>query len=105
MSVVAGVGVSSGIDYNQLIASLMEVERQPLYRLQSKQSGYNTQISVYGGISSRLSAIKTAMDNLRTTSNFYAKTVSVSDTTVLDATVSNSAAAGNYTVGLHSVAG
>ncbi|KAF0121545.1 MAG: flagellar hook-associated protein 2 [bacterium] len=105
MSVVAGVGLNSGIDYNQLIASLMEVERQPLYRLQSKQSGYNKQVSVYGEISTRMSALKTAMDNLRTTSNFYAKTISVSDTTVLDATVSNSAAAGNYTVGLHSVAG
>ncbi|NOZ26193.1 MAG: flagellar filament capping protein FliD [Nitrospirae bacterium] len=104
MSVIASVGLSSGINYDQLITNLMNIQRQPLYRLQNRQADYNDKISVYNELSSKLSAFKTAADNLKSASNFYAKTSSVSDTNVIDATVSNSAAAGNYSISITSLA-
>ncbi len=105
MAIISGVGVSSGINYDNLISGLMQLQRQPITRLQSKQSACNQKISVYNQISSKLSALKSTADKLRTTSNFYAKTASVSDPTIMTATAGSSTAAGNYTIGVHSVAG
>ncbi|GBE02452.1 flagellar hook-associated protein 2 [bacterium BMS3Bbin06] len=105
MSVISGIGLTSGIDYNKLISSLIELQRQPVYRLQSRQSDYNNKISAYSTLSSKLSSFQSAADNLRNTANFYAKTASVSNSTVLDAATSNSASSGIYTIDPHSVAG
>ncbi len=98
MSIIAGTGPTSGINYDQLISNLLELERQPIERLESKKTTYNNKISAYNTLSSKLSALKSAADKLRTTSNFYAKSASVSDSTVLEATASSSAAAGNYSI-------
>ncbi len=104
MSVIASVGLSSGINYDQLITSLLNIQKQPLYRLQNKQAGYNDKISVYNELSAKLSTFKGAADTLKSGSGFYAKTSSVSDSTVLDATVSNSAATGNYSLSITTLA-
>lgn len=104
MSVIASVGLSSGINYDQLITSLLNIQKQPLYRLQNKQAGYNDKISVYNELSAKLSTFKSAADTLRSESSFYVKTSSVSDSTVLDATVSNSAATGNYSLSITTLA-
>ncbi len=98
MSVIASVGLSSGINYDQLINSLLNIQRLPLYRLQNKQAGYNDKISVYNELSAKLSTFMSAADTLKSESSFYVKTSSVSDSTVFEATVNNSAATGNYSV-------
>jgi flagellar hook-associated protein 2 len=105
MSIISSVGVSSGIDYSQLISGILELERQPIYRLQNRQSEYNDKISVYNTLSSKLDTLKDAADKLRNSTNFYEKTAAVSNETVIDATASNSASAGIYTIEAHSVAG
>ncbi len=104
MSVIASVGLSSGINYDQLITNLLNIQRQPLYRLQNKQAAYNDKISVYNELSAKLSTFKTAANTLRSESSFYVKTSSVSDTNVFEATVSNSAATGNYSVSITALA-
>jgi len=104
MSVIASVGLSSGINYDQLINSLLNIQRQPLYRLQNKQAAYSDKISVYNEFSAKLSAFKSAADTLRAESGFYVKTSSVSDSSVLEASVDNSAAAGNYSISITALA-
>ncbi|HEC98366.1 MAG TPA: hypothetical protein ENI58_09505 [Nitrospirae bacterium] len=104
MSVIASVGLSSGINYDQLITNLLKIQKQPLYRLQNKQAGYNDKISVYNELSAKLSTFKGAADTLKSGSSFYAKISSVSDSAVLDAVVSNSAATGNYSVSITTLA-
>lgn len=104
MSIIAGTGPTSGINYDQLISNLLELERQPIERLESKKTAYNNKISAYNTLSSKLSALKSAADKLRTTSNFYAKSASVTDSTVLEATASSSAAVGNYSIAVTQLA-
>ncbi len=104
MSVISGIGLSSGINYDELISSLVELQRQPIYILQDRQSTYNDKISVYNQLSSKVSALKSAADTLRTTSDFYAKTSSVSDSTVLDVSVSSSADVGTYSISVTQLA-
>lgn len=91
-------GLTSGIDYNTMIDQIMALERQPITRMQSQQADYNKTISVYGDLSSKLAALKTAAEGLKTATSFYARTASSSDATVFDATAASSAAAGNYSI-------
>ena len=91
-------GLVSGIDYNSMISQIMTLERQPETRMQSQQADYNKTISIYGDLSAKLAALKTAAEGLNTATNFYARTASSSDPTVFDATAASSAAAGNYSI-------
>ena len=91
-------GLVSGINYDDMIKKIIEVDSQPIILLQRRQADYNKQISVYGDLSAKLAALKTAADSLRTVSSFYTKKASSSDETVFDATAGSSAAAGNYSV-------
>ncbi|HEX7524568.1 MAG TPA: flagellar filament capping protein FliD, partial [Candidatus Deferrimicrobium sp.] len=98
MSTFSVSGLTSGIDYNTMIDQIMKLERQPETRMQTQQAAYNKTISVYGDLSSKLAALKTAAEGLKTTTSFYARTASSSDATVFDATAASSAAAGNYSI-------
>jgi|Deesub1362A_J573_1020465.scaffolds.fasta_scaffold00087_95 flagellar hook-associated protein 2 len=100
MSIFSITGLTSGIDYTSLIANIMELERQPIYRLQDRQEVYNKKISAYSTLSSKLSTLKSAAETLKSSSSFYAKSVSSSDSTVVEATVSSSAAVGNYSISI-----
>lgn len=91
-------GLMSGIDYNDMISKIMELERKPITRMQSQQAGYNKKISVYGDLSAKLAALKAAAEGLKTPSNFYARKAIASDEAFFDAVATSSAASGNYTV-------
>jgi flagellar hook-associated protein 2 len=97
-------GISTGIDYNALISKLIEAKRQPINILEKKKTSYNSKVTQYNSISSKLSSLKSAAEKLKTSSNFYAKAASVSESTVLDAAVTSSAAIGNYSVTVTSLA-
>lgn len=97
-------GLSTGIDYNDLISKLIAAKRQPITILEKKKTSYNNKITQYNSISSKLSSLKSAAEKLKTSSNFYAKAVSVSDSTVFESTVTSSAAVGNYSVTVTSLA-
>src|SRR3990172_8926372 len=105
MSTFSVSGISSGINAGEIIYKLMELERRPVNLLKSKQTAYNDKITAYSDLASKVSALKTAADALRTTSNFYAKKASVSDSAILDASATNTASAGSYTIASHSTAG
>src|SRR4030067_2011038 len=96
-------GLSTGVDYNDLISKLIEAKSQPIKILEKKKTSYNNKITQYNSISSKLASLKSAAEKLKTSSNFYAKAVSVSDSTVLKATVTSSAAVENYSVTVRSL--
>ena len=104
MSTFTVDGLSSGISYSDMISKILELERQPITLMQSRQTAYSKQISVYGDLSSKLSALKTAADALRTTSKFSARKASSSDPTVFEAAAGSSAAAGNYNIAVTALA-
>ncbi len=105
MSIVSGIGLTSGIDYNSLISKLIDVQRQPIRLLEQDRDKYNQKISAYSTLSSKLSTLKSAAEELKTTTNFYAKSVAVSDETKIEASVTNSASPGIYVVEPYSSSG
>ncbi len=97
-------GLSTGVDYNELITKLIEVKRQPINLLEDKKDSYNQKISSYSDLSSKLTALKEAVKKLKTTTDFYAKAASVSDETALDVSVGGSTSIGTYTVAVTTLA-
>jgi flagellar hook-associated protein 2 len=97
-------GLSTGLDYNDLISKLIEVKRKPIEILENKKSTYSDQMSSYSELSSKLSDLQSTADKLKFSYNFYVNTASVSDDTVLDASASGNASVGNYSVSVTTLA-
>lgn len=60
MAGIQSLGVGSGIDINSIISKLLEVEGQPLKRLQKVASGIQTEISAFSAVKSKLDALDSA---------------------------------------------
>jgi flagellar hook-associated protein 2 len=97
-SSISSPGIASGLDVNGIVAKLMELERRPLTRLDTKEADYNAKLTAYGSIKGALSSLQTAAASLAATTTFNAKSVAVSDATVVTASASSAAAAGSYTL-------
>ncbi len=97
-------GISTGIDYNELIDRIIEIQRQPINILENKRSEYNEKLDLYSELESLLKSLQDAVDDLRYSYEFYEKEASVSDSTVLDVSVSGSASVGNYSISITSLA-
>lgn len=94
---MAGVS-STNLDINSIVSQLMQVESRRKVSLQQKEASYQVKLSSAGSLSSAMSSFKSAMDSLRNVANFQAVKATSSDSTVLAATASSSAAAGIYNV-------
>jgi len=91
MATISSPGIGSGLDINSIVTQLMAVERRPLTKLQQAASGVQTQLSVYGGVQSRLDSLSTATTKLSTASTWTQTTTEVSGSDALTATSSGSA--------------
>lgn len=104
MATVSSLGIGSGIDLQAMLTSIMANERAPITALDTKISSYNTQISLFGTIKSKLSALQTAAETLEFPSRLGAISATPNDTSVLTATAAASATKGNYSVTVTSLA-
>jgi len=90
--------------FTTLVNNLMELERQPLYRLKAEQSAVNTQKTDYSSVKTKLGELEGTVDALIKTDPFSklgtGRSVKLSsqtaDTTVASATASSSVVAGVY---------
>lgn len=98
MSSITAPGIGSGLDVQSIVSQLMEIERQPLQRLQFKQTQLEAQISAYGQLSSTLSTFQTAMDDLGSLDALKVFTTSSSNADVIDLTSSSSANLGTFSI-------
>jgi flagellar hook-associated protein 2 len=104
MAGLSSPGLATGLDVNNIISKLMELERLPLTRLATKETAFQAKISAYGALKSALSSLNTAVKALAATDAFTNKSASVSDTTVLAASASSTAAAGSYDIAVTQLA-
>lgn len=89
-------GIGSNLDVNSIVSKLMDVERQPLDKLDQKEAAYQAQISAYGSLKGALSSFQTSLQGLKTPSRFQTLTASTSDGTVASASASPAAIPGSY---------
>ncbi|CAG4882208.1 Flagellar hook-associated protein fliD [Georgfuchsia toluolica] len=104
MTTLSSSGIGSGLDVNGIVTQLMTLENQPLVLLQQKQTSYNSQISAIGQIQSVLAGFQTAAKGLTSATATPAFQTTSSDTSILSASASSFAVAGNYTIGVTQLA-
>lgn len=95
--VTSGVGLFSGIDRNQIISQLLQLEARPRTQAQARLVQFQAINAAYLDLSSRMQAIKTAANTIRTKNVFGSAAATSSDDKVLTATASADAAVGSYT--------
>ena len=90
------------LDVPSLVSQLMTVERQPINTLNTKVATDQTKISDFGAIKSLVSGFQTAIQSLNT--SLQANSVTSSDTSIVSATASSSAAPGTYSLNVTTLA-
>lgn len=103
-SSISSPGIASGLDVNSIISKLMELERIPLTKLNTQETNYQAKLTAYGSVKGALSGLQAATTKLATSSTFSAKSATVSDTTILSASASSTAAAGSYNLSITQLA-
>lgn len=96
---ISGAGMLSGLPVDDLVSSLMSVERQPLTLLQQKQSSFNSKLSAFGTLKSAVSTFQTAVKNVSSDA-LSALTATSSKAEAISVSVSkaSSASAGSYSI-------
>jgi flagellar capping protein FliD len=88
----------TGINVPEIVSGLMDVERVPITKLQSKIDQQTLQITTLGVFKSKVSALESAARALTTPSIYALRQATSSDATKVSATASNAAAAATYAV-------
>lgn len=104
MATITSLGVGTGLDLENIVSSLMDIERQPLARLQSKESIINAQISAYGAFKSKLADFQSAMEALGSASAFKQFQATSQDEELFTASASSDAVAGEYSINVVALA-
>ncbi len=102
MASTSSVSSGGGLDVQGLVSQLMTLERQPIDKLNTQVSSYQTKISSFGTISGLASSLQTSLQSLN--SNFQGYTATPSDTSVFSASAASTAAAGSYTLDVANLA-
>lgn len=97
-------GIASGLDTNTIISQLMQLERIPYTKLETKKKDYNTELSVFRSINTKLAALRSAADDLRLNSNFNLMGVKSSDESVVKAVGSDGLQEGTFLIEVEQLA-
>jgi flagellar hook-associated protein 2 len=98
MASISSPGIGSGLDVSGIVSKLMQVESQPLTILATKESTYQAKLTAYGSLKGALSAFQSSVSALSSPSKFQIYNATSSDSTVLSASATSTAAPGNYSI-------
>ena len=104
MASISSIGIGSGLQVNDIISQLTDLEKRPLVQLQSKAVSIQTQISVYSQIKSQISALQDAASKLRLDSAWSGLVVTSTNSSAVTATVTGQASATSMSVEVQKLA-
>lgn len=96
-------GLASGIDTDSIVKQIMELERAPINRLETRKTQATERLNAFSQFKSRLDDLKSAASNLSLTSQVRTTKVSLSSEDALTANSSN-AALGSYDISVGQLA-
>ncbi len=96
-------GLSTGLDTNSIIDSLMEVERQPINRLENQKKEEVERLNAYKQFDERLEALKKAASAMSLTSQVKTAKITLPDNAPFTAT-STGATTGEYDISVQQLA-
>ncbi|MGB1271057.1 MAG: flagellar filament capping protein FliD [Endozoicomonas sp.] len=91
-------GIYSGLDVNTIVDTLVNAERAPTEaRLNRREQAYDVELSAVGQLKAALESFQEQVSGLNNVNNLSPRTATLSDESVLSATVASNAAEGTYT--------
>lgn len=100
---ISSAGIGSGLDVTSIISQLMAIERRPLTQLTTKASDLNAQLSSFGTLKGKVSALQDAAAAMAKP-DFWAKTSAATTDTSVSVTSGASATPGQYLIGVSQLA-
>jgi flagellar hook-associated protein 2 len=91
-------GIVSGLDTHTLINQLMEIERQPLKLMETRQRSYRFRKDLWNEINTSLLSLKTKTKELTNSSIYTVKSAVSSDEAVFTAAAQSTASSGIYEI-------
>ena len=104
MAGLSASGIGSGLDIDGIVRQLMEIERQPLQKLDSRISDYNSQLSAYGQLKSALDSFESSMDGLASVNKFQVFSATSTNEDVFTADTDEFASTGKYDITVNRLA-
>src|SRR5262245_149798 len=98
MAGITATGLGSNLDVTGLVQKLMDVERQPLTKLDQKEAATQVKISALAQFRGSLSSFQGTLKALADPSNYQISKGTIDDTSVATVSASASAAMGRYSV-------
>lgn len=95
---ISSAGIGSGLDVQNIVSQLLNIERAPIRQLQSEAGKLQTQISAFGRVQSALSTLRDASVKLTQADTWRAAKATSADSTTLGATATGAAQAGSYNI-------
>lgn len=97
-------GISSGLDVDSIISSLMTIEGLPVQRMQKTQAGLQAQQAALSSFRSQLQSVASSVAALATKATYNPVSATSSDTAVATVTANSNANAGNFTLEIANLA-
>nr|WP_267876877.1 flagellar filament capping protein FliD [Duganella margarita] len=92
------------MNVNDIVSKLMAVESAPLTDFDKKTASFQGQISAFGTMSSALGNFQSTLTSLSSLASFQALTTTPADPSVVTATTTSAALAGNYRINVTQLA-
>ena len=103
---ITATGLSTGLDVEGIVASLVVADTQPTEnRLNKNEATYQAQLSAYGTVRSALDAFKTAANSVGNAENYQKKTASTNVFADVGVAAKGGAAIGSYDISVSALAG
>lgn len=97
-------GLVTGLDTANIIKQLLDVERAPVRRLESKKTDIQRSIAAYRDLNTRFTAVRDAADKLSGTLDWQDRTAESSDDFVVSAAVTGTPAPGSMSFAVTALA-
>jgi flagellar hook-associated protein 2 len=104
MSTINFGGLASGMDTGSIVEALMEIEKQPLERLQSDKEYFTSRQDAFDTLDTKLKNLLSKFENLDSSSEVRAYSASAASDEYFSVSASGSALAGSYNIEVKSLA-
>lgn len=100
---ISSAGIGSGLDVSSIVASLLQVERLPLNKLQAQATTLQTRLSAFGQLQSLASSFRDAATALTKADSFAMTNSASTDSLSVSASSTTKAVPGSYLVAVNAL--
>lgn len=97
-------GLSSGLEWAETVKLLMQIERRPVDIIQSRKTTFQSQLTNWGAVESKLNSLKSAAEGIDTPNELLVKTATSANTDILTVSAKAGAIPGSHSILINQIA-